>query len=130
MKIITKVETPKNKCIDLENSKIVYKDIKRNLPKTWEEYITLVSPINLYYDELSLYEKLIMLRNYYNDCGKIELNINETLYEISYIIKKKKLDIFESHIYKSTPFRFKTRKLAEEYCSNFKYEIHEYFLNL
>ena len=47
MKIITKVETPKNKCIDLENSKIVYKDIKRNLPKTWEEYITLVSPINL-----------------------------------------------------------------------------------
>ena len=84
----TTITAPEGHYIDLENSKIVYKPIERELPKTWGDYCILTMTPS--YKNLSMYDKLIKLRDYYNNGYRFNwndtCNWDRTCAEAYYII--------------------------------------------
>lgn len=126
----TTITAPEGHYIDLENSKIVYKPIERELPKTWGDYCILT--MTTYYKNLPMYDKLIKLRDYYNN-GHV-FDWCENPYELKYVIifryDGKTLEIDTLRYRKYSPFYFKSCHLANEFINNFKKELIEYFKNL
>jgi hypothetical protein len=126
----TTITAPEGHYIDLENSKIVYKPIERELPKTWGDYCILTMTPS--YKNPSMYDKLIELRDYYNEECKFNWYNNSPKYCISSNFKDdfKLLHLVTIVNYKNSPFYFKSKELAEEFMTNFDDMLKEYFINL
>ena len=88
----TTLTAPEGQYIDLEESKIVYKAIERVLPKTWRDYVNLtnldkkLANLGINFTELSNYDKLILLRDYYNDGYKFDWNYPISKYVLIVIL--------------------------------------------
>lgn len=132
----TTLTAPEGQYIDLEESKIVYKAIERVLPKTWRDYVNLtnldrkLANLGINFTELSNYDKLILLRDYYNDGYDFDWNYTDTKYLINYNFDSKILWVTSTRYYKYSPFYFKSYELGKEFMSNFDTKLREYFINL
>lgn len=132
----TTLTAPEGQYIDLENSKIVYKPIERVLPKTWKDYVNLtnldrkLANLGINFTELSNYDKLRMLRDYYNDDYEFNWCDNSFKYVINYNFDSKILWINTTRYHKYSPFYFKSEELGKEFMTNFDTKLREYFINL
>ena len=132
----TTLTAPEGQYIDLEESKIVYKAIERVLPKTWRDYVNLtnlyrkLTSLGIDFTELPNYDKLLMLRDYYNDGYKFNWYVNSPKYIINYAFDSKLLWIATTRYHKHSPFYFKSEELGKEFMTNFDTELKEYFINL
>lgn len=134
----TTITAPQGKYIDVENSTIVYKDIKSELPKTFSEYVNLIkecrTTVHTYYDfyNLSLYEQLMSLRNYYNDTRKVNYdNFKEPiLFSLCYSLNDKTIHTYQHSSMLDSPFILNSLNLAKEFKINFEKELIQYFQEL
>lgn len=128
----TTLTAPEGQYIDLEESKIVYKAIERVLPKTWRDYVNLTNldSLGINFIELSNYDKLILLRDYYNDGYKFYWSYTNTKYVINYNFDCKILLTISTRYYKYSPFYFKSEELGRKFIINFRDMLEEYFINL
>ena len=132
----TTLTAPEGQYIDLEESKIVYKTIERVLPKTWKDYVNLtnldkkLANLGINFTELSNYDKLILLRDYYNDGYKFDWSYSNSKYIINYNLDSKFLWTSSAWYYKYSPFYFKSEELGRKFIINFRDMLEEYFINL
>ena len=132
----TTLTAPEGQYIDLEESKIVYKTIERVLPKTWKDYVKLtnldrkLANLGINFIEISDYDKLLMLRDYYNDGYEFNWCDNSFKYVINYNFDSKILWITITRYHKYSPFYFKSEELGKEFMTNFGTKLREYFNNL
>lgn len=136
----TTLTAPEGQYIDLEESKIVYKAIEKVLPKTWRDYVNLtnldrkLANFGINFTELSNYDKLILLRDYYNDGYKFNWNYTNgkviNKYSINYNFDAKILWTTSARCCKYSPFYFKSDELGREFITNFRGMLEEYFINL
>ena len=132
----TTLTAPEGQYIDLEESKIVYKAIERVLPKTWKDYMNLtnlyrkLANLGINFTELSNYDKLIILRDYYNDDYEFNWSDDSIKYIIHYKFGSKILWVTTTRYYKYSPFYFKSEELGKEFMTNFDTKLREYFNNL
>lgn len=132
----TTLTAPEGQYIDLEESKIVYKTIERVLPKTWRDYMNLtnldrkLANLGINFIEISDYDKLLILRDYYNDDYEFNWYDNSSKYIINYNFDSKILWITTTRYYKYSPFYFKSEELGKEFITNFRNILEEYFINL
>jgi hypothetical protein len=133
----TTITAPQGKYIDIENSTIVYKDIKPELPKTFNEYINLMyhtTVYRMYHDfyNLSLYEQLMSLRNYYNDTRKVNYDNfkKPIMFSLGYSLNNKTIHIYQHSNILDSPFILNSLNLAKEFKINFEKELIQYFQEL
>ena len=125
----TTLTAPEGQYIDLEESKIVYKAIERVLPKTWRDYVNLTN-FGINFIELPNYDKLILLRDYYNNGYKFEWSYTNNKYVINCNLNSKVLWVTSTQYYKYSPFYFKSEELGRKFIINFRDVLEEYFINL
>ena len=136
MEKLTTITAPEGQYIDLKNSKIVYKPIERVLPKTWKDYVNLtnldrkLANLGINFIELSNYDKLILLRDYYNNGYKFEWSYPISKHVINYNLNSKVLWVSSTQYYKYSPFYFKSEELGRKFIINFRDTLEEYFINL
>jgi len=132
----TTLTAPEGQYIDLEESKIVYKAIERVLPKTWIDYVNLTNldrklgNLDINFIELSNYDKLILLRDYYNDGYKFYWSYPISKHVINCNLNSKALWVSSTQYYKYSPFYFKSEELGRKFILNFRDMLEEYFINL
>ena len=110
-----------NTADDGKTTTVVFKKVKKELPKTWEEYCISkgkkpwITKIN-YQDCFTALRRLIELRDVYNDGWVPDWNEENTKYTITNTRNK----IDKSHsIYGNYILTFKTHELRVEFLSNF-----------
>lgn len=138
-----KIDVPEGKKAVLKDNKIVFEDIKPQLPKTWEEYCNITDnrnplvPKELYIAELDSHLspkkddikpffvliKLKRLRDYYRQGWEPNWS-NETRKFYISPWHNKSYSVFISY-YVPHFLTFQTEKLAEEFLNNFRELIEE-----
>jgi len=91
--------------------------------------------LGINFTELSNYDKLILLKYYYNDGYKFDWGYNASKYGINkYVINynfdSKTLWTTSTRCCKYSPFYFKSDELGREFITNFRDMLEEYFNNL